>query len=103
MIAATAYKSTVASHVGIKLWATPDGRQIVIVFLNDHGIFSRSGLKVGMKVDRINDLSCAGKTLSEVYRMLDEAVGSVTIIASAPGRPAPERPDPVLKTATTAF
>jgi hypothetical protein len=89
IVTATAYKQTTTSHVGIKLWATPDGKQIVIVFLDDHCIFSRSGLKVGMRVDRVNDVHCSGKTLSQVNRVLDEAVGSVTILASPPGIPDP--------------
>lgn len=81
---AYAIKQAAASHVGVSLWVTPDRRQVVVVCLDDHGIFSRTGLKVGMKIDRINGVSCSGKTLKEVYRLLNEAVGWVSVVASAP-------------------
>jgi hypothetical protein len=83
----TANKQTKATPVGINIWTTPDGQQIVIVYLDNRGIFSGCGLKIGTKLDRVNDLDCSGKTVGEVYRELEDAVGPVTIIASELGLP----------------
>lgn len=83
----TAYKNSKTTHVGIRMWATPDRQQVVIVHLDDHSIFSQSGLKIGMKLDRINETNCSGKTPDEISSILNDAVGRIALVASAPGRP----------------
>ena len=58
IIIASTFKPSRAAHVGVRLWITPDGEQVLVVNLDDHGIFSRSGLKIGMRVLAVNDVSC---------------------------------------------
>jgi hypothetical protein len=53
---AKANKHSRFTHVGLRLWKTPNDHQVLIVHIDDHSIFARSGLKVGMKIDRINKL-----------------------------------------------
>jgi hypothetical protein len=99
MIAITAYKASRNSHIGINLWEPPSPtrtgstgrrkRQIIVVTIDDHSIFSQSNLKVGMKIDCVNGIRVSSRNYSimDVYRTLQDAIGCVTIIASAPGIP----------------
>jgi hypothetical protein len=84
---AKAYKHSRFTHVGLRLWKTPDDdHQILIVHIDDHTIFTRSGLKVGMKIDRINNFVCGrnNSNLDEIYAVMNDAIGELTIYTSAP-------------------
>lgn len=84
MFCSSAFKSTKQTPIGINLWAAPDEyNTIIIVAVDDHGLFSGK-LKVGMQVDRINDLHCCGLTISQIELYLNEISGRITILASTP-------------------
>lgn len=82
----TAYKHSRLTHVGLGLWKTPHDHQVLIVHIDDHSIFARSGLKVGMKIDRINNctFSRSNSTMDQINAILNDAVGELTIYTSAP-------------------
>ena len=80
---ATVVKPTAASSLGMHLWSPPYGGAVLVVNLDDHGLFARK-LKVGLQIDYINEHCCQGMTVHQVQAYLDDLVGKVTIWASAP-------------------
>jgi hypothetical protein len=106
MIAVSAFKPSRNSHIGINLWESPvvsttpehqQQRHLIVVHIDDHSVFSQSHLKVGMKIDYVNDISVARRNYSaaDVVRLLQAAEGCVTILASAPGFPGVAAPTPL--------
>jgi len=83
----SAIKSTEQTPLGLQLWAAPSG-DILIVRVDDHGLFAGRGLKAGLRLDHINAMNCSGKTVAEVQiYFLHQPQGRVTLHASAPGQP----------------
>jgi C-terminal processing protease CtpA/Prc len=78
---AKANKHSRFTHVGLRLWKTPNDHQVLIVHIDDHSIFARSGLKVGMKIDRINKFVCDrnNSNLDQIYAILNDAIGELVI------------------------
>jgi hypothetical protein len=114
MIAVSAFKPSRNSHIGINLWESPvvtssvdtgnQRRHLIVVYIDDHSVFSQSNLKVGMKIDYVNDICVSRRNYSvaDVYRLLQEALGWVTIIASAPGLPGVAAPPTKTRMSSTA-
>ena len=77
-ITATAYKPTSQMHCGIGMKG--QNRSIIISSINPNGLFANSGLKVGMFVRTINNVSTFGRTPTEMTQLIKEAIGQVTIV-----------------------
>ena len=93
MFCSTIYKATTASPTGLHLWSPPTGGAIILVHLDDHGLFARK-LKAGLQIERINDLDCSRMTVAAVQAHLQQLVGRVTVWASAPQWGASSSPTP---------
>lgn len=84
-ITATAYKPTSQMLCGIGMKG--HNRSIIISSINPNGLFANSGLKVGMFVRTINNVSTFGRTAAEMTQLIKEAIGQVTIVTGGPYPP----------------
>ena len=76
---ATVYKATQQTQcgIGVKL----QNGSVIITSIASNGLFANKGLKVGMTVKTINNVSVRGKTAAEATQLIKGAVGQVTIVA----------------------
>jgi len=83
----SAEKPTLNTPLGLHFWATPDS-SIIIVRVDDHGLFAGRGLKAGMQLERINDFLIGGgqvgavATVAQLQAYLAQLSGRITILAS---------------------
>lgn len=84
----SAERPTPNSPLGLHFWATPLS-SIIIVRVDDHGLFAGRGLKAGMQLERINDFlvgegrqAGAVTTVAQLQAYLAQLSGRITILAS---------------------
>lgn len=83
----SAERPTPNSPLGLHFWATPQS-SIIIVRVDDHGLFASRGLKAGMHLERINDFLIGGDqagavtTVAQLQAYLAQLSGRITILAS---------------------
>ncbi len=64
--------------IGVKL----QNDFVTITSIRSGGLFTNSGLEVGMAIKTINNVSVIGKTAAEATQLIKDAVGQVTIVAT---------------------
>jgi hypothetical protein len=84
LYSATAIKRSRDTHIGVRLWEAPDGKSVLIIGFDDHGLFSaKRCIRVGMKLRAINGMECTGMSLKQIYRTLNRVQGELTLTAEA--------------------
>lgn len=83
LFSSTVYKPTAATPLGLHLWQAPHGGGVIVVHLDDHGLFSHK-LKTGLQIVKINNVECQGRTMQEIRHYLDQHTGPLTVLAKAP-------------------
>ena len=73
--------------LGLNFWKTPNA-SIIIINVDDHGLFAGRGLKVGMHVEKVNDIFVGDQewgsiaTVPDLQEHLAQLSGRITIWAS---------------------
>jgi len=83
-IAASAFKESIDSRLGIGLINSVPGAPVTVSKIAPDGLFPSSGLVVGMQVLSINNLPLDGMTSGQAIQILKDAVGQIVLVADNP-------------------
>ena len=79
LVVAAVVKPTINSKVGLGMTQDPSTKIIRITSLD--GLFSKTPLRVGMRLLKINDKDCGGMTSGEMLTVIEHVSGTVTVLA----------------------